>query len=168
MLNKSELYKNICISSLHKKSEAEYGATYREHFLEQYKIVIQGVDYTSKWKHIVNNYFLTMHTVLLAGVGLSASRADISLPVFAHSVVPVIGICLAISWLITARGYNDVLATKFSILHCIEEHLPMALYKTEWDILSASYKNPHRAARVDSMVPAFFIILYSLIFIFMK
>lgn len=168
MADKTELHKKICAMSLHKKSEPEYGETYRDHFLEQYKIAIQGVDYTSKWKHIVNNYFLTMHTVLLAGVGLSATRADISLPAFAHSVVPVIGICMAIAWFITARGYNEILETKFSILHCIEEHLPMAIYRTEWDILNASYKNPRRAARVDSLVPAFFVVLYSLIFLFVR
>lgn len=167
MANK-ELHKQICETSLHKKTALEYGETYRDHFLELYKIAIQGVDYTSKWKHIVNNYFLTIHTVLLAGVGLSASRTDISVPGLVHGVVPVIGICLAIAWFITARGYNEVLETKFSILHCIEEHLPLALYKTEWDILNASYKNPNRATRVDSMVPAFFIILYTLIFLFMK
>jgi len=168
MTNNFEFHKKICDVNLHKKSESEYGEHYRNHFLEQYKIAIQGVDYTSKWKHIVNNYFLTMHTVLLAGVGLSAARGSISAPTLTNEVVTFIGVCMAIAWFMTIRGYNEVLATKFSILHCIEDHLPMALYKTEWEILNASHKNPHRAARIDSMVPVFFVILYSLIFFFVK
>lgn len=168
MTNKSELNKKICAVNLHKKGETEYGDKYRDHFLEQYKIAINGVDYTSKWKHLVNNYFLTIHTVILAGAGMSASRVDISMPAFAHYILPIVGVCMAIAWFITVRGYNEVLEAKFSILHCIEEHLPIAIYKTEWDILSTSYKKLHRAAKVDAMVPAFFVVLYALIFIFVK
>jgi hypothetical protein len=168
MLSKKELHRQICESSLHAKRIDEYGELYREHFLEQYKVAIQGIDYTSKWKHIVNNYFLTIHTVLLAAIGLSVSRDQIAMPTLTHQIVPVIGVFMAIAWWITARSYNDILEAKFSILHCIEEHLPLALYKTEWEILKASYGNSTRAAFTDSVVPFIFFIFYTLIFFFVK
>ncbi|MHB1118349.1 MAG: RipA family octameric membrane protein [Minisyncoccota bacterium] len=167
-MNKRQEHRHICDLNLHAQGVDAYGTAYQDHFLEQYKIVIQGIDYTSKWKHIVNNYFLTIHTLLLAAIGFSVVREQISIPVVAHQIVPVIGVVMAIAWWITARGYNEVLEAKFSILHCIEEELPLALYKTEWEILGAFYKNPNRLARVDAAVPLIFATLYLLVFFFVK
>jgi hypothetical protein len=164
----SEIHKKVCEVNLYKINEEEYGDSYRNHFLEQYKIAIQGVDYTSKWKHIVNNYFLTIHTVLLAAVGLSAAREKISMPELTQQVIPVIGIFMAIAWWSTVRSYNDTLEAKFSILHCIEEHLPLAIYRAEWEVLCASHSNPRRMALIDSTVPSLFFVFYALIFIFVK
>jgi len=168
MKDHHESYKKICDTNLYKKGEAEYGDSYREHFLEQYKIAIQGVDYTSKWKHLVNNYFLTIHTGLLAAVGLSVARDQIAMPLLTHQLIPIIGGFMTIAWWLTARGYNEVLEAKFSILHCVEEHLPLALYRTEWEVLSSSYHDPRRVATIDASVPALFLAFYALIFFFVK
>lgn len=168
MKNKYNKYQNICDVNLHKKTKREYGETYRDHFLEQYKVAIQGVDYTSKWKHIVNNYFLTIHTVLLAAIGLSVARDQVSIQVVTHQLIPVIGLFMAMAWWFMTRNYNDVLAAKFYILHCIEEHLPLAVYKTEWEIMKESYDNPYRAAFIDATVPFLFFVFYILIIFFVK
>lgn len=167
-MDQKQNHRHICDLNLHAREAGEYGSTYQVHLLEQYKVVIQGIDYTSKWKHIVNNYFLTINTILLAAIGLSAARDQISMPTVTHEIVPVIGVFVTIAWWITARGYNDVLEAKFSILHCVEEHLPLALYKTEWEILKAFHKNPNRLARVDASVPLIFASLYLLVFFFVK
>lgn len=168
MKNNRTEYKNICDTNLHKKNRREYGATYSDHFLEQYKVAIQGVDYTSKWKHIVNNYFLTIHTVLLTAVGLSVARDQISMTVVTHQLIPIIGLFMAIAWWFMARNYNTILEAKFSILHCIEEHLPLALYTTEWEIMKSHYSNPRRAALIEATVPFLFFVFYLLIFFFVK
>ena len=167
-MDKKQNHRHICDLNLHVRNAEEYGNTYQTHLLEQYKVVIQGIDYTSKWKHIVNNYFLTINTILLAAIGLSAARDQVSMPAVTHEIVPVIGVFIAIAWWVTVRGYNDVLEAKFSILHCVEEHLPLALYKTEWEILKAFHKNPNRLARVDASVPLIFSALYLLVFFFVK
>lgn len=72
---------------------------------------------------------------------------------------------IAIAWWLTVKNYNDVLAAKFAILHCIEEHLPLALYVTEWELLKASHRNPYRAKLVEASVPAVFFMLYVLVVI---
>lgn len=163
-----ETAQHICEGGLFANSKESYGDTYREHFLEQYKVVIQGVDYTSKWKHIVNNYFLTIHTVFLAAIGLSAAREQVSMPTVTHELIPIIGIFMSIAWLITARGYNDVLEAKFSILHAMEKDLPVAPYETEWELLCASHNTPRRLAFVDGVVPFLFLTFYALILLFVK
>lgn len=168
IIDKGELYRNICNTSLHKKTKREYGAEYRDHFLELYKIAIQGVDYTSNWKHTVNNYFLTIHSVLLAALGISVAKIDIVTPTLVHQMVPVLGVFMAIAWIMSVQSYNNILEVKFSILHSIEEHLPMALYATEWELLNASTKSPNNAARVDIFIPSVFLMLYILIFFFVR
>lgn len=167
-MGKKQAHDHICDVNLHAREPHEYGNLYQDHFLEQYKVMIQGIDYTSKWKHAVNNYFLTIHTLLLAAIGLSVARDQVLIVVVTHQIVPVIGVVMAIAWWITIRGYNEVLEAKFSILHCVENRLPLALYKTEWEILKAFYKNPHRLARVDNSVPLIFGALYILVFFFVK
>jgi hypothetical protein len=164
--NNSELRKNICDTNLFKKNKREYGTTFRDHFLEQYKVAIQGVDYTSKWKHIVNNYYLTINTVLLAAIGFSASQYKFALPDATHQLIPVIGALIAVAWGVTLRNYNNVLASKFSILHCIEEHLPLAPYKTEWELMKSVYGKHPRRAFVDGLVPMMFFVFYILIYFF--
>ncbi len=168
MKKQKKPYRDICSLHLHVKGVEEYGNLYHEHFFEQYKVAIQGVDYTSKWKHIVNNYFLTINTVLLAAIGLSVARHQIAISALTHQVVPVVGIFMAIAWWYTARNYNHILEVKFSILHYVEENLPLALYKTEWEILKDSHGNPHRAALIDAVVPLTFFMFYVLILIFVK
>lgn len=168
MKNIHAVHQNICDINLHKKSKKEYGITYRDHFLEQYKVAIQGVDYTSKWKHIVNNYFLTIHTVLLTAIGLSAAREQVSMPIVTHQLIPLIGILMAAAWWFTARNYNSILEVKFFILHCIEDNLPLALYKTEWEMIKASSNGIQRAALIDGTVPLLFFAFYGLIFFFVR
>ena len=163
-----EIHRRICDTNLHVKGADEYGDLYREHILEQYKIAIQGIDYTSKWKHIVNNYFLTINTVLLAGAGLSVTSTHITTTFFTYKAVSVIGVFIAIIWWVTTRNYNNILETKFLILHCVEERLPLALYKTEWEILKSSYGNPYRSETIESAVPVIFSLFYIFIFIFVK
>lgn len=168
MIDKPQLHKKICATSLHIKTELEYGDTYHDHFLEQYKIAIQGVDYTSKWKHIVNNYFLTIHTLFLTAIGISVTQNQTSSFVISHELIPAVGLFMAIVWWITSRNYNDVLTAKFSIIHCIEDFLPLAIYKTEWEIIKSSPSGPRRTAIIDGMVPFLFFAFYILIFLFVR
>ncbi len=168
MENKNTLHKNICDAFLHQQASDGYGDTYRDHVLEQYKLAIQGVDYTSKWKHIVNNYFLTIHTVLLTAIGLTAAREQLSMPAAAHQLIPLIGIFMAVTWWFTTRNYNSILEVKFSILHCIEDRLPLALYKTEWEIIKASSSGVRRAALIDGTVPLLFFLFYILVLFFVR
>jgi hypothetical protein len=167
MKNNSETRKNICDTNLFKKTKREYGTTYRDHFLEQYKMAIQGVDYTSKSKHTLNNYYLTINSVLLAAIGLSLSKDKFVLPDGSHELILAVGMLISVVWGVNLRNYNNVLAAKFSILHCLEEHLPLSLYKTEWVLLKTIYGNPRRAF-IDGLVPVIFFVFYGLVYFFVQ
>ena len=160
---------NICQASLYSAPKDEYGGEYREHLLEQYKLCIQSIDYTSKLKHTVNNYFLTINMLLITAAGLSLSRGDLFDPSVWHTIVPIVGILMCVIWWISVRGYRFVNLAKFEILHCIEDNLPLSLYKTEWKVLRANRYNPYQSPIfIEPIVPLLFMVLYILIFFFVK
>lgn len=160
---------NICRANLYAVSKEEYGDSYRDHLLEQYKLCIQSVDYTSKLKHTVNNYFLTINMLLITAAGISLSRGDFFDPEVWHSIVPLVGVLVCIIWWLSTRMYKFVNLAKFEMLHCIEENLPLSLYKTEWEILKSKKHDPYRAPTfIEPIVPLLFIVLYILIFFFVK
>ncbi len=159
----------ICGANLYQIPKDEYGELYKEHLLEQYKLCIQSLDYTSKLKHTVNKYFLTINMLLITAAGLSLSKENFFDPSVWHSVVPVVGILICIIWWASTRGYKLVNLAKFEMLHCIEQNLPLAIYKTEWEVLKNCKYSPYRTlTAVEPIVPWVFGIFYILIFFFVK
>jgi len=156
------------MTHLFSADEGEYGEEYNKHFLEQYKMYLRSLDYVSDLKHRINGYFLTIHTLLIGAVGLSLSREDFFDPMMWHTIVPVVGILLSLAWWYTTNAYKQVNQVKFAILHCIEAKLPLALYSTEWAIISKQGAKPkhYPSSHIEPVVPWLFMILYLLIFFF--
>lgn len=158
----------ICQTNLYAATPTEYGEAYQAHFMEQYKLCIRSLDYTSKLKHTVNNYFLTINTLLVTAVGLSITNSTFSHPATWHLIIPFVGVLISIVWWSTTNNYKSVNEAKFEILHCIEGRLPLALYKTEWELLKGNRWSPHHSMRLEPLVPWLFAGLYVLIFLFIK
>lgn len=156
----------ICRANLYSMPEESYGPLYRAHFLMQYRIYIASINKVSDLKHQVNNYFLTINTVLMTAVGISLTRDGFFNPVVWHTIIPIVGILLCLAWWYTTRSYKEVNQMKFRALYCIEEHLPLALYKTEREMIDTKNvpPGPLKSAVVEPVVPWAFIILYILIF----
>ena len=52
-------------------SEKEYGNDYKSHYLEQYKIYLEGIEKISDRRQSANNFFLTINTILVSILSLS-------------------------------------------------------------------------------------------------
>lgn len=158
----------ICRANLYSATEEAYGPLYRAHFLMQYRLYIASINKISDLKHQVNNYFLTTNTVLMTAVGISLTRDGFFNPAVWHTIIPIVGILLCLAWWYTTRSYKEVNQMKFRALYCIEEHLPLALYKTEREMIDTKNipPGPLKSAIVEPIVPWAFIILYILIFFF--
>ncbi|MEK7081524.1 MAG: hypothetical protein AAB888_01000 [Patescibacteria group bacterium] len=163
-----DVEKRICEQNLYPNTKESYGSEYQKHALEQYKIYIQSIDSVSDLKHKVNSYFLTINTILLGAVGLSLKRDDFFDPGKWHGVIPFIGVILCITWWYTTRSYKQVNRVKFKILHCLEEQLPFAVFKTEWKVIREPSTAPrgYTSETIEPVVPWIFITLYILIFFF--
>src|SRR5713101_8770183 len=98
-------------------------------YLDQYKLYLQLLDKISERRQTANSFFLTVNTGLCALVGYIFSKEAApelrSLLLF----IPVAGVLLSYFWLRLVRSYRDLNTAKFTIVHLIEEQLPLAPYK---------------------------------------
>ena len=162
--------KKICSENLFSVTESAYGPLYKEHALEQYKAYLQSINYTSKLKHTVNNYFLAINTLLVSAVGLSVARTDFFDPGVWHRIIPIAGIFLCLAWWYSTREYKSVNRVKFKILRCLEGQLPFALHTTEEKIILDESAPPYGypSETIEPVVPWVFSVLYVLIFFFIS
>lgn len=165
-MHNDQAQEKICRANLYSVTKESYGPLYQAHFLEQYKIYIASINSVSNLKHQVNSYFLTINTILMTAVGISFTRDGLFNPLAWHTIIPGVGVILCLAWWYTTRSYKEINQMKFRALYCIEERLPLALYKTEAEMINTEHvpPGPLKSAVVEPIVPWAFIILYILIF----
>ena len=157
----------ICRANIFSASEKEYGPLYKEHLLEQYKLFIQSVIFTSDLKLKMNSFFLTINTALFTAIGLVFSRSTLN-PLVWHLFLPLAGIIISFIWVAVTYSYKERNTIKLRIIHCVEEKLPLAIYATEWQLRNESHSNIFKNFffRIDLFIPFVFIISYLLFILF--
>lgn len=155
----------ICRATIFAAEEGPYGAYYKTHLFNQYKMFAESVNYTSELKLKINTYFLTVNTALFTAIGLGLARPSINSFVW-HFMLPLAGVIISLVWWAVTYSYKQRNIAKLRIIHCIEERLPLALYKTEWQLMneihSGSFKKHFFS--IDLFTPCVFLVSY-LIFI---
>lgn len=144
-----------------------YGAEYRAHVLEQYRLYVESAERTSSRRDRANRFFLTVNTALLAALGLSQPGGDaalvpaVSLP--AMAAVGVGGLVLCSAWHALIRSYRDLNRAKFRVVHDIEAQLPLAVYDAEWEHLGRGHRpDLYRPfTRLEGLVPIVFAVLHA-------
>ena len=146
--------------------QREYSPDFHEHLLEQYKLYVEMADNVSSRRSRANEFFLTLNTFLVSGLGLSvtlnvpsnAAPYDVFFPLLASMA----GIAFSWAWLMITQSYRNLNKVKFGIINDIETKLPAMLYREEWErIKDLKAKKRHREiTEVERYVPIFFMMLY--------
>ena len=160
---REEVQNNVCRATIFAAAEKKYGADYKKHFFEQYKIYVDSVNYTSEMKLKINTYFLTANTALFTAIGIGLSRQELSPSVW-HFMLPLAGILISIVWWAVTYSYKKRNVAKLRVIHCIEELLPLALYKTEGGLMNEIHNGSIKKYffNIDLFTPFVFIIYYLL------
>lgn len=119
-------------SALYKVREEGYGPDYRHHLLEQYKLYVEMADRSSARRQTANAFFLSVHTALLAVLGVAVKEQPPAALALWFLVVSVPGLLLAFVWYRLVRSYKDMNSGKFRVIHRLEARLPAAPYDAEW------------------------------------
>ncbi len=159
---------NIYDPMLYSVEKDVYGDRYKEHVMEQYKIYIESINYTSSLKHKANSYFLTIHTLLLAMTGMSFTNVYFSAPEAWNIIAPLIGLLLSVAWWQMTRAYKKINQIKFRILHHLEKQLPFALYTAEYKIVKGEdvHMRKYHLHNMEPIVPVVFMLLYISLLLF--
>jgi hypothetical protein len=153
------------MSDLFSKNEKDYGNDYKEHLFEQYKLYVESIEKTSDRRQHANSYFITINTALISLIGLSFQIKVFENLSFVKSILALVGIIVCIVFWYLIRSYKQLNTGKFDVVHKIEEHLPLALYKYEWEVLGKGEDNKkyYPFSHIELIIPWVFGIIYALL-----
>jgi hypothetical protein len=153
------------MSDLFSKNEKDYGNDYKEHLFEQYKLYVESIEKTSDRRQHANNYFITINTALISLIGLSFQIKIFENLAFIKSIFILVGIIVCVVFWYLIRSYKQLNTGKFDVVHKIEEHLPLALYKYEWEVLGKGEDNKkyYPFSHIELIILWVFGIIYALL-----
>lgn len=165
MLENFSTVEDNSMSDLFSKNEKEYGTNYKEHLFEQYKIYVESIEKTSDRRQHANNYFITINTSLISLIGLSFQIKIFENLAGIKLVLAFVGIVVCVIFWYLIRSYKQLNTGKFDVVHKIEEHLPLALYKYEWGVLGKGEDNKkyYPFSHIELIIPWVFGIIYALL-----
>lgn len=152
-------------------SEEQVEGRDREDLLSIYRLHVEMADRISQRREGANRLFVTLLSamiVLMAAVLRFGSGLEM-VPV--ESVILVLTLTvlsLAASWFIVIRSYRQLNTGKFDILQKLEERLPFAFYKMEWEHLGEGkdWEKYWKLTVVETSLPAIFAMLSFMFCIF--
>ncbi len=150
------------MDDLFSKKEQDYGVEYQNHLFEQYKLFIESVEKTSDRRQQANNYFITINTALISFIGLSFQINLFKNLPWLKILFAVLGIVICFVFYFLIKSYKQLNTGKFAVIHEIEKHLPLALYKYEWQVLGEGKDKTkyYPFSHVELWIPRIFGILY--------
>ncbi len=147
----------------------EYGSSYQDHLLEQYKMYVEMADKISERRASANSFFLTVITVLISIMGIVSGFGIQVVGVlrFWITIVSIVGLILCYSWYRIIESYRQLNGGKFKVIHIIEKKLPLALYNGEWIMLGEGHdpRIYRPLTHVEKWVPMLFALLFSAILV---
>ncbi len=122
-----------------------------EGYLDIYKLAVEMADRISARRAIASSFLLTAQSALVVLIGTKSTQDwALALP----------GLVLAMTWWLLLRSYRLLNKAKFQVIQGMEERLPTAPFKKEWDLLDPK-GTPWRAryfelGMLERVVPALF------------
>ena len=139
-------------------TEADYGGSFKDDLLEQYKLYVQSAENVSARRVASSRYLLTLNAALVALYGFQYVGFGESYWALA---VPVIGLPVSVLWFLIIKSHADLNRVKFQVIHEIECHLPAALYRYEWQLAEDGRGKSYRAVtKIERWIPILFAVLH--------
>lgn len=135
-----------------------YGNSFGTHLLEQYKLYVQSAENVSARRVASSRYLLTLNAALLALYGLQSANFGQG---YWTLLIPVIGIPVSLLWHLIIKSHADLNRIKFDVIHELEQHLPAAAYRYEWQLAEEGQGKTYRAVtKIEWWIPILFTVLH--------
>ena len=137
-----------------------------DHYLEQYRIYIHIFNSTSDRRNKTNEFFLGLNTAIIGVLGYLETKNITENSSIIYLFAPFVGIAICYCWYQIIISYKNLNRAKFAVIHKIEEKLPIALFKSEWELLGrgVDFTKYRKISSIEKVIPIIFIILYTVIF----
>lgn len=131
---------------------------------EQYKLYVEMADKISDRRIHANKFYAALNSSLIAFYGFATANNSIVQNDSWLYLVLIAGFLICLLWLENVKSYKDINTVKFKVIHEIEEHLPLALYKYELDLAKQGDGSKYRpTSNIEMLVPKVFGFLYGII-----
>ena len=135
-------------------TEETYEGSFHADLLEQYKLYVQSAENVSARRVASNRYLLTLNAALVALYGLQSAGFGQS---YWTLLVPIIGIPVSLLWYSIIKSHADLNRVKFGIIHELEQRLPAALYRREWQLADEGRGKSYRTVTtIERWIPILF------------
>ena len=123
----------------------------KELLLNQWQTCVDMANSVSQRRDNMNNIFITLNLAIMAAVPITWDIKSL--------FILIAGITICILWMLNIRNYKLLNTAKFNVINSIEEKLPSAPFKDEWQFLKNSKKYMD-STTLERILPITFIILY--------
>lgn len=123
----------------------------KELLLNQWQTCVDMANSVSQRRDNMNNIFITLNLAIMAAVSITWDIKSL--------FILIAGITICILWMLNIRNYKLLNTAKFSVINSIEEKLPSAPFKDEWQFLKNSKKYMD-STTLERILTITFIILY--------
>lgn len=149
---------------LHEHDEACTGHL----LLEQYKLYVQSAENVTMKRASASRFYLTALAGLLALLSLPKDVVAAQFQMVLFDGVGLVGMVLCAVWFANLHSYRQLNKGKYKIIHEMEQHLPSAPFRREWDVLGhGKDKRRYRPiSELEQAIPAAFLILYGALFVY--
>ena len=139
----------------------------KNEIVDQYKLFQKTSEDLVTRRQGVNSFYITVNSALTALLGVALGVFDSSVKIFVVIFMCAAGVILDVSWINVLESYGTLNSAKLKVIHLLEEQLPIALYDTEWRIMSDKLNNKKYVSFTDSekRIPKLFMAIYFLIMI---
>ena len=104
----------------------------KELLLNQWQTCVDMANSVSQRRDNMNNIFITLNLAIMAAVSITWDIKSL--------FILIAGITICILWMLNIRNYKLLNTAKFNVINSIEEKLPSAPFKDEWQFLKNSKK----------------------------
>ena len=137
----------------------------RHELLEQYRLFVETSERVVARRQTANTFFLSINSLLLVAVGILLREAtDAAVVAFGVAGLSLVGLFACFAWRRMVTSFRQLNTAKFEIIHLLEERLPAAVFKAEWDALGRG-SDPARYrpfTGMEARMPLLFMGLYAL------
>ena len=137
--------------------------------LEIYKLHAELADRVSQRREGANRLFVGVLTGLLVFLAYVPRFGERDLSVDSLlGFVGAAGALLSGSWFVVIRSYRQLTTGKFKALHELEERLPYAFFRREWELLKkgADFRSYWKLTVVETSLPIIFGFLFLGVLVF--
>lgn len=131
--------------------------------LDLFKLAVEMADRVSARRAGANTFFVSAQSAVVAALGFLAARQPPPANRYLVALTAV-GIAVSAAWYLLLRSYRDLNRAKFKVIDELENRMPYAIFRAEWQELKQDPVKRWRPryaelGTVERLVPALFALI---------